>query len=56
MSNQNILCQTDTSLFLYIFNDWSNEVIEDIVPFKGNVGVAKFTHGLLISVPICVGW
>lgn len=56
MSNQNVLCQTDTSLFLHSFDDWSNEAIEGTVPFKRNVGVAKFACGLLISVPVCVGW
>lgn len=41
------LCQTDTSIFPCRFNDSSNKVIEDTVPFDGNVDVAKFTCGFV---------
>lgn len=50
MSNQNIICQT-----LACFHaDWPSKAIEGTVPFKGDVDVAKFMCGLLISVPSCV--
>lgn len=42
------LCRTDTGIFPCRFINSSNNVIEDTVPFDGNVGVAKFTCGLLI--------